>query len=274
MTMSTAPLLATAAAPAAVGAAMSMPTPFDDRWIVVSGASSGIGRAISVHLVSLGARVVLLGRNVDRLVETAQLAGPADRTLVCPLDLAELSAIAPALRALVARTGRLYGLCHSAGVSMTLPLAASKPERARAVMDLNFHAGLELARALVERSVLAEHGGSVLWVSSVYSHVGAPGQIAYCASKGAIASAVRAMALELAPRRVRVNCVSPGLVKTAMTDGHSRMTTEQWARIEALHPLGTGSVNDVARAASFLLDPLNTWITGTDLILDGGYSLQ
>ena len=248
---------------------------FADRWIVVSGASSGIGRAIAVQLASQGAKVVLIGRDLDRLNETAQLAGPADRSHVCPLDLADLQGIVPAIRALAEKTGRLYGLCHSAGVSQTLPLAATRPDRVRALMDINFQAGLELSRALVERAVLGEGGGSVLWISSVYAHVGAPGQIAYCATKGAIAAAVRAMALELAPRQVRVNCVSPGLVKTEMTSATgSRMTPEQWARIELMHPLGTGSVNDVARAASFLLDPLNAWITGADLVIDGGYSLQ
>ena len=248
---------------------------FEDRWIVVSGASSGIGRAISVQLAAQGARVVLMGRNVERLAETAELAGTVERSLICPLDLADLHAIAPALRTVAEKTGRLYGLCHCAGLAQTLPLAATRPERVRALMDVNFQAGLELSRALVERSVMAEAGGSVLWISSVYAHVGAPGQIAYCATKGAIAAAVRAMALELAPRRVRVNCVSPGLVRTQMSSAAgSRMTAEQWARIEALHPLGVGNVQDVARAASFLLDPLNGWITGADLVIDGGYSLQ
>jgi NAD(P)-dependent dehydrogenase (short-subunit alcohol dehydrogenase family) len=254
---------------------MNQPASFDDRWIAVSGASSGIGRGIAIHLAAQGARVALIGRDLGRLHETAQLCGAADRTRVCPLDFADLNAIAPAVRALAEQTGRLYGLCHAAGLAQTLPLAATRPDRVRALMDINFQAGLELARALVERAVLREDGGSVLWISSVYAHVGAPGQIAYCATKGAVAAAVRAMALELAPRRVRVNCVSPGLVKTAMTaSAGSRMTAEQWARIEALHPLGAGSVQDVARAASFLLDPLNAWVTGTDLVIDGGYSLQ
>lgn len=247
---------------------------FGDRWVVVTGASSGIGRAISTRLVAQGARVVLVGRHVDRLAETAEMAGPKDRTHVCPMDLADLPAIAPSVRGVVEKTGRLYGLCHSAGQSLTLPLSATRPDRARTLMDINFQAGLELSRVLVERPVLAEQGGSVLWISSVYAHVGAPGQIAYCATKGAIAAAVRAMALELAPRRVRVNSLSPGLVKTNMTGVGSRMTAEQWERIEALHPLGTGDVQDVARAASFLLDPLNAWVTGADLVIDGGYSVQ
>src|SRR5262249_23254247 len=110
---------------------------------------------------------------------------------------------------------------------------------------------------------------------SVYAHVGAPGQTGYSASKGAIVAAIRSLALELAPRHLRVNCLSPGLVHTAMTDAaHSRLTAEQWAQIEAMHPLGAGQPEDVARAAAFLMDPRNTWITGTDLIIDGGYTLR
>ncbi|MBL8253494.1 MAG: SDR family oxidoreductase [Candidatus Competibacter sp.] len=248
---------------------------FDGKWIIVSGASSGIGRAIAVELLQQGARVVLLGRRKEKLEETAQLAGAPERTEVRVLDLVQLEDIGPMVGDLSARLGRFYGLCHCAGVVQTLPLAASKPERVRAMFDLNFVAGLELARAITRRDVLAESGGSLLWIASIYAHVGAPGQIGYCASKGAVAAAVRAMALELAGRKVRVNCISPGMVRTEMTEASgSRMTKEQWARITSLHPLGVGEPQDVARAAVFMLDPNNSWITGADLVVDGGYTLQ
>lgn len=248
---------------------------FADRWVMVSGASSGIGRAIAVKLAQCGARVALLGRRTDMLQETAKLCGDPSRTHVVTIDLTHQDSIGPAVAELVSRVGRLYGLCHCAGVVQTLPLAASKPERVKAMMDLNFVSGVELARALTRRDALDEQGGSILWIASIYAHVGAPGQIAYCATKGAIVAAVRAMALELAPRKVRVNAISPGLVKTAMTEASgSRMSEEQWAKIAGMHPLGIGRPEDVARAAAFLLDPANVWVTGTDLVVDGGYTLH
>lgn len=248
---------------------------FSGRWIVVSGASSGIGRAIAVELVRSGARAVLLGRRADQLGETARLCGDALQTEILPIDLSNVEGIGPAVAGLVPKLGRMYGLCHCAGIVQTLPLAATKPERLRAMLELNFVAGIELARALTRRDALDEAGGSILWIASVYAHVGAPGQIGYCASKGAITAAMRSMALELAPRKVRVNCLSPGLVRTAMTDAAgSRMSEEQWARIAEMHPLGTGRPEDVARAAVFMLDPRNAWVTGADLVIDGGYTLH
>lgn len=250
-------------------------TSFADRWIIVSGASTGIGRATCYELAAQGARIILIGRNADRLKEVARQLGASDRAVLRVLDLSNAGGIADGVREIAAETGPIYGLCHAAGVTLTLPLSATRPERARPVMDINFFAGLELARALVQRTTLTEEGGSIVWISSVYAHAGAPGQIAYCASKGAIAASVRAMALELAPRRVRVNSVSPGLVRTEMTDpARSTMTAEQWDRIIARHPLGVGQPADVARAVAFLLHPANQWTTGTDLVIDGGYSLQ
>ena len=248
-------------------------TAFDDRWIVVSGASSGIGRAIAVALARHGARVVLLGRRLERLQETAALCGPPDRSEVLAIDLARLEEIGPAIAGVVARTGRLYGLCHCAGTVQTLPLAALKPERIRAMFDINVLAGTELLRALSRREVLDEQGGAALWIASVYAHVGAPGQIGYAATKGAILAAVRSMALELAPRRLRVNSLSPGFVHTEMTQS-AKLNEAQWERLLAMHPLGAGQPEDVARAAVFMMDQQNRWLTGADLILDGGYTLS
>ena len=255
--------------------AMPSESVFAGRWVVVSGASAGIGRAVCDELAGQGANLVLIGRNEARLRETVEQLPSNVRTAVCAFDLAQLDGIWPAIQAVTRDVGRLYGLVHAAGVLSLLPLAASKPERLQALMNINFFAGMELSRALVRREVLDEAGGSIVWLSSVAAHVGLPGQIGYCASKGAIKAAVRAMALELAERKVRVNAISPGLVDTPMTQrAAASVGAAGWQRLLDMHPLGLGSPADVARAVAFLLEPRNRWITGTDLVIDGGYTLH
>jgi NAD(P)-dependent dehydrogenase (short-subunit alcohol dehydrogenase family) len=247
---------------------------FGGRCVVVTGASSGLGRACAKELSVHGARVMLVGRD-EKTLEAARAELTGDGHDILVLDLNELNGIAPAVALAVARVGRVHGLCHAAGVVQTSPLAATTPEVVRQMMTVNLMAGLELARALVRRDVMTPDGGSVVFVSSVYGLVGMPGQTAYSASKGAVAAAVRSMALELARRRIRVNAISPGLVMTPMADSAlASLTPEQVAALEQRHPLGLGAPEDVARAAVFLLAPATTWITGVDLPVDGGYRAQ
>jgi NAD(P)-dependent dehydrogenase (short-subunit alcohol dehydrogenase family) len=217
---------------------------------------------------------VLSGRDEDRLAETAGLLGGAEHRLL-PLDLARLDEIAPAIVRIRRDTGPLYGLCHAAGIVETRPLHANTVDVVQAQLNVNLLAGLELARAVCRRDVLTDGGGSLVFVSSAYGHVGVPGQIGYCATKGALCAAVRAMAIELARRNIRVNSISPGLVFTKMTDhALGLLSPEHVQRIKAAHPLGIGQPEDVARAAVFLLAPATRWITGADLAVDGGFTAQ
>ena len=247
---------------------------FAGRWVVVTGASSGLGRAVAIELAQHGARVVLVGRDTARLAETASQLGGADHRILA-LDLLQLDRIAPEVIRIRADVGPLYGLCHAAGVVSTRPLQANTVEVMRAQLDVNLLAGLEMARTVCRRDVMTPEGGSLLFFSSVYGHVGMPGQIGYCATKGAVASAVRAMAIELARRKIRVNSISPGLVFTEMTrQSLGVLSAEHVAKLEAAHPLGTGQPEDVARPAVFLLAPGTRWITGADLAVDGGFTAQ
>lgn len=247
---------------------------FDRKWVLVTGASSGLGRAIAIELSLQGASLVLLGRDEARLAETAALLGGRPHRLLT-LDLSRHDAIVPAVRTLRSDIGEIYGLCHAAGVVATRPLASSDPEVIKAQLDVNVLAGLELARAVTRRDVMVAEGGSLLFISSVYGLVGNAGQVGYCASKGALAAAVRALAIELARRGIRANCLSPGLVFTAMTERSlGGASSEQAQRMKAAHPLGCGQPEDVAHAAAFLLSPASRWITGVDLPVDGGYTAQ
>lgn len=247
---------------------------FAGRWVFVTGASSGLGQAIAAELSAHGCGVILCGRDAGRLEQTAAgLGGAPHRTLV--LDLAQHDAIVPAVQRLRADVGPIYGMCHAAGIVETRPLAANTVDVVRSQLDINLIAGLELARAVCRRDVLATEGGSLLFISSVYGRVGMPGQIGYCATKGAVAAAVRALAVELARRNVRANCISPGLVFTQMTKRSLEMlSAEHVERLKASYPLGPGTPQDVARAAVFLLAPATRWITGADLAVDGGFTAQ
>jgi NAD(P)-dependent dehydrogenase (short-subunit alcohol dehydrogenase family) len=247
---------------------------FQGRRIVVSGASSGIGRAIAIELSKRGAQIILLGRDVDRLNESlGQLHGTGHVTLA--LDLRDPAQILSSLSGLVAQGGKLYGLCHSAGVVETIPLNALRLDKFREMFEVNVTSGLELARVITRRDLLREDGGSLLFISSVYGMAGMAGQIGYSATKGAVSAAVRSMAVELARRKIRVNSISPALVHTRLSDAAlQRLDPARVQHLESLHPLGPGTPEDVARAAAFLLAPETRWITGTDLVIDGGYTAQ
>jgi NAD(P)-dependent dehydrogenase (short-subunit alcohol dehydrogenase family) len=247
---------------------------FSGKRVVVTGASSGLGRAIALELGSRGAELILIGRDQERLRETGDAMGSAVRHIAA-FDLEQVSGITPQIIQLVQAHGPLYGLCHAAGVVQTLPLAATKAEHVRRMMEVNLVAGIELARAVSRRDVMEPEGGAILFISSIYSRAGVSGQVAYCATKGAVNAAVRAMAVELARRHIRVNTLSPGMVRTPMTEAALAVLSE--SQVDALvnaHPLGIGSPEDVARAAAFLLAPQTRWITGADLAVDGGYTAK
>ena len=245
---------------------------FQGRQVLVSGASSGIGRAVAAELSRRGAKLILTGRHEKELKATGELLQSKDY-VTADLDLRDHALILPKVREICRNAGRIYGLCHCAGIVETRPLTSSKVEGLREMMDVNLTAGIELAKAVCRRDVMEEDGGSILFISSIYGIVGMPGQIGYSATKGALIAAARAMAAELARRNIRVNTISPGLVKTEMTaKSLALLSEEQVKALEDRYPLGTGRPEDVARAVVFLLAPQNTWITGINLAVDGGYT--
>jgi 3-oxoacyl-[acyl-carrier protein] reductase len=254
---------------------MRNPMDLSGRTVLVTGASSGIGRETSVVLAELGASLVLTGRRREELDRTAAALPPGGHH-VEPFDLADLDAIPSWIKGLAERTGPLDDLVHSAGVHFTLPLRATATRQYADLMRVNVDAAFFLAKGFRQKGVRrAGSRSGIVLLSSVMGLIGQTGIAAYSASKGALVSMARSLALELAREGIRVNCVAPGVVRTRMAENAEQvLTSEQYQAIEALHPLGIGTPRDAAHAIAFLLAESGRWITGTTLVVDGGYTAQ
>lgn len=243
------------------------------RHILVTGASSGLGRATAGALAAVGARITLTGRDEGRLSETqASLAGKGHA--VIPLHFGDLEATADAVKAITKDHGPLDGLFHSAGIELVRPMRMFKNEHAASLFEAALYGSLGLARAAASRGVLND-GASLVFMSSVAGLRGTAGMAGYSASKAAIDGMVRSLACELASRRVRVNSVAAGAVQTEMHERLSRTLGEQaLGDYERRHLLGFGTPDDISAAALFLLSDGARWITGTTVSVDGGYTAQ
>lgn len=243
------------------------------RHILVTGASSGLGRAAAVAIVAAGARLTLMGRDEARLEETrALLAGDDHRVRAMAFE--DLEATAEAIKAITADGGPLDGVFHSAGLELVRPMRMFKNDHAASLFEAALFGSLGIARAAASRGVLND-GASLVFMSSVAALRGTAGMVGYSTSKAAVDGMVRSLACELAPRRIRVNSVAAGAVETEM---HARLAKTlgeaALGDYERRHLLGFGKSDDIANAALFLLGDGSRWITGTTMSVDGGYTAQ
>jgi NAD(P)-dependent dehydrogenase (short-subunit alcohol dehydrogenase family) len=246
----------------------------EGRHYLVTGAGSGIGRAVAELLDRRGASSSLVDIEPSRLAETASRL-TAGRHRIFPFDLRKTGELDGLVASAVAAGGLLHGVVHAAGIQQVAPARVLEPGSWRDIFAVNTEAGLGLAKTLCSRKVYAGSDGSVVFISSVVGIVGSPGAVAYSMSKAALNGMAKSLALDLAPRRIRVNCVAPGFVRTPLLERTEKLwTDEQRRQVEARHPLGFGKPEDVANAVAFLLADTGRWITGTVLVVDGGYLAQ
>jgi len=239
----------------------------EGKTVLVTGASSGIGRQIAISVAEAGAAVIASGRDEARLSALLSELGHA-RHRVVVADLSEDASI----KTLAEQAGKIDGVVHSAGISALAPVRLASRAHVQSQLDINYTGPLLLTQHLLLRNAIAA-GGAIVFVSSISAHIGVQGVAAYGASKAALEGMARVLAMEVAKRKIRVNCLAPGLVETPMLAAARSTTGGGLDETLAKYPLGVGQPEDVANAAIFFLSSASRWITGTTLVLDGGHTV-
>lgn len=236
---------------------------FTDKNFVVTGASSGIAHHLAGELARANARILAIARREHEL-KCLKDRYP-EHIFIAPLDVCDGQLMEDKITEFVGSYGKLNGSVHAAGFLSFTPLRAFDINKAKKMMDVNLWAGFKLLEIVTKRNIAASHSSHVQ-ISSVNSYKGQKGLSAYCAVKAAVRAGVRAASKELAEKGIRVNSISPGVVNTPMTDSLPAIDF-----LLKEYPLGCGNTGDIAGIIMFLLSEKARWITGTDIIVDGGY---
>jgi len=251
---------------------------FAGKVAVVTGAARGIGRAIAEGLHAAGARVLLVDCNAAGVASAAASLRTMDGNKADSLvaDLADPASIATLAGHLRGFTANIDILVNNAGIELDLPFEQVSPELFDRVIAVNLRAPLLLTQALI--ALFPPSGGAIVNISSIHADHAFANAIPYACSKAGLVALTRNLALELAPRRIRVNAICPGYVDTPMWDEWLRSSDDpdELARqTTALHPLGRrGQPQDVASAVAYLAGPHSSWVTGTCLVVDGGLTVR
>jgi len=247
-----------------------MKNPFNllHKKILVTGASSGIGRAVAVACAQMGATLLISGRDEARLLSTCHaLEGQGHTYHVADLTQEE------EVKALVNDSDMLDGVVHCAGINKKLPVSSLTSKNIAMVLQTNFVASALLSRYLLQKKKLNVEA-SIVFISSISVDYPAMGNAGYCASKGAIKSFSKVMALETADAKIRVNCIEPGMIVTEWIEKMD-LSEEQLQQVVSKYPFQRlGTPEEVAYAAVYLLSDTTKWMTGSVIRLDGGLTLK
>ena len=252
---------------------MFNPFSLEGKTILITGASSGIGRQCAIDCSKSGARVVLVARNEERLKETLLMMDGKEH-LLCPFDLNDLSEIKKIINDIISKVGKLDGFIHSAGIEKTNPVKLLNTEDYELVYKTNCLSAFEIVKHL-DNIKNFKTGGSIVLIASISGVIARNGLSAYAASKGALISSARVMASEMSRRQIRVNTVSPGTILTPMMNKvlENMPEEDRKKRVEGF-PLGLGSLTDISYACIYLMSDASRWVTGQNLIVDGGFTAK
>ena len=239
---------------------------FTGKKFIVTGASSGMGRQVAVELAAAGAIVLAIARREAEL-GILQQEYP-NNIFIAAVDVTDKIALENAIKQFVLQNGKINGAVHAAGISGLTPLKAYDSAQCEKIMNISFWSGVDLIQ-IATKSKYAEVGSSNVLFSSVSSYTGEKAMFAYSAAKAAVKIAAKSFAKEIANKSHRINTISPGWVNTQMTEG---LKDENNAtQVENRHLLDIGRPSDVSGVVLFLLSDRASWITGTDIVVDGGY---
>lgn len=253
---------------------MINPMDLTGKRYIVTGASSGLGRQVCVTISQLGANVTAIARREDRLKETLSLMEKGEHDYYS-YDLSEVDGIESLVNSAVSKNGKYDGAVHCAGIGILMPVAMSKYSFMKEIMDINFFSFVEMARVLSKKKNSNDEASFVA-VSSAASEFTDKCKLGYTSSKGALDSAVKAMAVELgASRKMRFNTVNPGWIKTEMYNMFVEQTGAEHAeKTLSTHVLGIAEPAEVANTIAFLLSPMSSKITGQNIFIDSGWTIN
>lgn len=248
---------------------MNNPFSLKDKTILVTGASSGIGRATAIECSKLGATVIILGRDKIRLNETLNQILTPNSQQFC-IDLTNYEEV----NSLISSIPKLDGIVNSAGIGSTILFQFASIEKIKNIFDVNFFAPVEFTRLLLKNKKINKNG-SIVFLSSIDGPINAHiGNSSYSASKAALAAIAKSMAVELATKGIRVNYLMPGQTETPLI--HNDSITEEQLKIDmSKYPLGRyGRPEEIAYGAIYFLSDASSFTTGSGLVIDGGFTLQ
>lgn len=253
---------------------MYNPFSLQEKNIVITGAASGIGRQCAIDFSNAGANLVLLDINGEQLAETKGMCSTSVSCSCYTCDLTDAKSLENLIKVIVAEGGPVSGMLYCAGIEKTLPYTHLSDLDYERIYSVNVVGAMNLLKYLTKKNNRTTDAKYVL-ISSITALVGRPGVAAYAASKGAIVSLVKTLALEMASKGLTINCISPGTILTPlMKNMLDTLTEEQQAERKSGFPLGLGRPEDISNTAMFLLSDAARWITGQNIVVDGGYTVK